>query len=241
MAPQLRTRRETVTERDDLILRYLPLAYSLAARYRRSGETYEDLVQIASLGLVKAADRFDTSRGVAFGAFAAPTIRGELSRYLRDCAWPVHVERPAQQRARMLTAARQRISAALGRQPNVRELAEYLHLDVSSMVSGLLAAAARETASLDAPAPGGEDEAGADDRTGSLDERLEQLPDRVSVFAAARHLSRRDRLIIYLRFSEDLSQAEIARRVGVSQMQVSRMLRDALARLEEITDRPAAA
>lgn len=232
-APEMQ--RTDRSDRDELILRYLPLAYRLAARYRRSGVPLEDLAQIASLGLVKAADRFDPGRGVSFGAFAGPTIVGELNHYLRDCAWAVHVERPAQQRARRVGVAQRRISSALGRQPSVRELAQTLELSVGAVVEGLLAAAARETVRLDAPAPETETSPAAwIERLGGPDARLERLPDVSTVFGAARHLSRRTRLVLYLRFAEDLPQTEIARRIGVSQMQVSRIISQALAELREI-------
>ncbi len=229
--------------REDLIVRYLPLARRLAARYRGCGEPYEDLVQIASVGLVKAANRFDPDRGVAFGAFAEPTILGELRRYLRDCAWPLHVERPSQQRAQLVLAAQRQISvAALGRQPGVHELAEYLGLSAEAVIEGLLAVAARQTVSIDAPAPGSEaDPQPRLERFGRLDEQLEQVVDVATVFAAARHLSRRERLVLYLRFGEDLPQTEIARRLGLSQMHISRIIRSALGRLREIADDSAAA
>lgn len=233
---------ETASDRDELIVRYLPLAYRLARRYLGTGVPLEDLIQIASLGLVKAADRFDPDRGAAFASFAGPTIVGELNRYLRDCAWPLHVDRRSQQRARQTAAAQRRICAVIGRQPNLEELAEHLEVDVDEVAQGLLAAAARETVSLDAPIIEGEaDPPCGLERLGGADEQLEHVPDVATVFAAARSLSRRDRVILYLRFGEDLPQTEIARRLGISQMQVSRIIRDAIARLRALTSESAAA
>lgn len=230
------------TERDDLILRYLPLANSLARRYRASGEPTDDLAQVACLGLVKAAERFDPDHGNSFAAFAGPTIIGELNRYLRDCTWPVHVERRLKLRSREIGSAARRISALVGRQPNLRELANDLDLEPEAVAEGLLAAAARETVSLDAPAsdPDTERPPGIE-RVGGADPDLEQVVDVATVFAAARHLTRRARVILYLRFGEELSQDEIARRIGISQMHVSRIIRDSVARLRELTDESAAA
>jgi len=228
--------------RDELIVQFLPLAHRLARRYRGSGEPLDDLVQIASLGLVKAATRFDPTRGGPFVSFAAPTIVGELNRYVRDCTWALHVDRRAKQRARETSAAQRTIAAALGRRPRVAELAEHLDLPVEAVLDGLLASAARETLSLDAPL--GDGDAGAEvavDHIGEEDEGLEQVPDVATVFAAARRLSRRERLVLYLRFGEDLSQTEIARRMGISQMHVSRIIRGSLERLRETCEDAAAA
>jgi RNA polymerase sigma-B factor len=221
--------------RDELIVRFLPLAYRLARQYRASREPDDDLVQIASLGLVKAAHRYDPDRGTAFVTFAIPTIRGELNRYLRDSTWPLHVDRRAQSLARETAAAQREVTAALGRGPNVSELAAYLGCSSDTIVDGLLAAAARETVPLDAPTSTQEPDAPTRlDRLGCDDQLLERLPDSATVFAAARNLTRRERLVLYLRFGEDLSQTEIAKRVGVSQMHVSRIIRDSLERLREL-------
>src|SRR5262249_21628786 len=113
-------------QRDQLIVRYLPLAYRLARKYLPSGEPFEDLVQIASLGLVKAAERFDPDRGNTFMTFAVPTIVGEINRYLRDCTWPLHVNRNAKDRAHETAAAQRAVSAVLGRRPSVQELADHI-------------------------------------------------------------------------------------------------------------------
>ncbi len=226
--------------RDELIARFIPLARKLARRYVQSSEPYEDLVQVASLGLVKAVERFDPDRGFAFSSFAVPTIVGELKRYFRDTAWALHVDRGAQERARKITDAQQKLGSRTGRIPTVDEIAQYLEITQEEVLDGLQTAEAYGAVSLDAPVAGEDDEDGTRlDSIGSVDMRLEQIDDHATIFAAARHLPTREREILFLRFNEDLTQSEIAERVGVSQMQVSRLLRRSLSRLRELTDQPA--
>jgi RNA polymerase sigma-B factor len=230
-----RWRRERDREaRDELIARFLPLARKLARRYVQSSEPYDDLVQVASLGLVKAVERFDPDRGFAFTSFAVPTIVGELKRYFRDTGWAIHVDRGAQERARRINEARQAISARTGHPPRVDELAQYLEVSEEEVLDGLQVAEAYGTVSLDAPLVG-EEEASRLDAIGDEDERLGLVDDQTTIFAAAKHLPQREREILYLRFGEDLTQSEIAERVGVSQMQVSRLLRRSLQRLRQLT------
>jgi RNA polymerase sigma-B factor len=227
--------------RDVLIERFLPLARKLARRYAGSNEPYEDLVQVASLGLVKAVERFDPSRGFAFTSFAVPTIVGELKRYFRDTSWALHVDRGAQERARKIAEARREVSALHGRSPTVPELAEYLECSEEEVLEGLQTGEAYDTVSLDAPrsGDGGETERRLD-ALGGEDGRLGLVDEQATVFAAAQMLPQRERTILYLRFGEDLTQAEIAERIGVSQMQVSRLLRKSVRRLQELTEeRPA--
>src|SRR5437868_341624 len=140
--------------RDELIARFLPLARKLARRYVQSSEPYEDLVQVASLGLVKAVERFDPRRGFAFTSFAVPTIVGELKRYFRDTAWALHVDRAAQERARKIAEAQSEISARTGRPPRVDELAQYLELSDEEVLEGLQTAEVYGAISLDAPVVG---------------------------------------------------------------------------------------
>jgi RNA polymerase sigma-B factor len=220
--------------RDELIARFLPLARKLARRYAQSSEPYDDLVQVASLGLVKAVERFDPDRGFAFTSFAVPTIVGELKRYFRDTGWAIHVDRGAQERARKINEARQAISARTGRPPRVDELAQYLELSEEEVLDGLQVAEAYGTVSLDATVAGEEDTTRLD-AIGDEDQRLGLIDDQTTIFAAAKHLPQREREILYLRFGEDLTQSEIAERVGVSQMQVSRLLRRSLQRLRQLT------
>ena len=222
--------------RDVLIERFLPLARKLARRYASSNEPYDDLVQVASLGLVKAVERFDPRRGFAFTSFAVPTIVGELKRYFRDTAWALHVDRSAQERARKITDAEREISSDLGRAPTINELAEYLELSSEEVLDGLQTAEAYDTLSLDAPRPvDNEGPVSRLEAIGDDDDRLELVDDQATIFAAAQHLPERERQILFLRFGADLTQTEIAERVGVSQMQVSRLLRKSLQRLRELT------
>ena len=221
--------------RELLVERFLPLARKLARRYSGAHEPFDDLLQVASLGLVKAIDRFDTSRGTAFSSFAVPTILGELKRYFRDLGWSVHVPRGAQEMALKVEEARQRMSSRTGRPPSVPELAEYLELSVEDVLEALETAGAHHTASLDAPRDDGEDESGTlGDAFGDVDERFELVDDKVTIASAARHLGPRERRVLLLRFVEDMTQSQIASLIGVSQMQVSRILRRALDQLREL-------
>jgi RNA polymerase sigma-B factor len=223
--------------RDALIERFLPLAHRLARRYVGSGEPYEDLFQIASLGLVKAVERFDPDRGYAFSTFAVPTIVGELKRYFRDAAWAVHVDRGAKDRARQTAQAERAITARTGRAPTVRELAQYLERSEEDVLEALQTIDAYDAISLDAPTQmGDEGSASRIDTIGGCDERLQLVDDATTVYAAAKHLPKRERQVLLLRFAEDLPQTEIAERIGVSQMHVSRLLRSALKRLRDLTD-----
>jgi RNA polymerase sigma-B factor len=232
------TRRD-VPARDTLIERFLPLARKLARRYSGSSEPYEDLVQVASLGLVKAVERFDPGRGFAFTSFAVPTIVGEIKRHFRDAGWALHVDRSAQERARKIADARRDLSAVDGRSPTVPELAEHLDCSEEEVLDGLQAAEAYDTVSLDAPARGADNETVRRvDTIGSEDDRLGLVDDQATIFAAAQRLPERERQILYLRFTEDRTQAEIADLVGLSQMQVSRLLRRSLHRLRELTQHP---
>jgi RNA polymerase sigma-B factor len=225
-----------VRARDALIERFLPLARKLARRYAGSSEPYDDLVQVASLGLCKAVERFDPHRGFAFTSFAVPTIVGELKRYFRDSAWALHVDRSAQELARKIAEARRDIGSRQSRSPTVRELAEYVECSEEEVLDGLQTGEAYDTVSLDAPRRSESQTAKRLDALGGSDDRLDLVDDQATVFAAAQRLPERERRILYLRYGEDLTQAEIAQRVGVSQMQVSRLLRKSVTRLRELID-----
>jgi RNA polymerase sigma-B factor len=224
--------------RDELIERFLPLARKLASRYIRSGEPFDDLVQVASIGLVNAVDRFDPERGFAFTSFAVPTIVGELKRHFRDHGWTLHVARGARERSHAIADADATIRAETGRAPSVHELALYLELTTEEVMEGLQTVAAREPMSLDAPIALDEMSAPVTraDTIGELDERLRLVDERLAVLDATGRLPKREREVLYLRYGADLTQTEIADRVGVSQMQVSRLLRRSLVRLREQLD-----
>jgi len=225
------------TAREDLVRRFMPLARSLARRYDRSSEPFEDLLQVASLGLLKALDRFDPDRGHPFASFAVPTILGEMRRHFRDAGWSVHVPRGSQERALKVRDAQERLANAHGRAPTVNELAGYLELSTEEVIDALQAIQAYESLSLDASRPGATDEATSyGDAMGKEDERYELVELDATVSAVLGRIPQREREILRMRFVEDLTQTEIAARVGISQMQVSRLLRRSLDQLRAMTD-----
>ena len=191
---------------------------------------------MASLGLVKAIDRFDPSRGLAFSSFAVPTILGELRRYFRDFGWTVHVPRGAKDRARRVEAAEQLLVARTGRSPTVGKLSLYLGVSAEDVLEGLETAQAYAAVSLDAPRPtvDGMQESYLD-TIGSDDHELALVDSSVTIGAAMKRLPSRERAILHLRYVDDLTQTEIADRTGVSQMHVSRLLRSSLQTLRELT------
>jgi RNA polymerase sigma-B factor len=222
--------------RERLVQRYLPLARKLAGRYRgQAGEPFDDLLQVASLGLLIAIDRFDPDRGTAFSSFAVPTILGSLKRYFRDTGWSAHVPRGVQELALRVQAAERAISPRCGRSPTADELALYMEVSVEQVLDGLEAAAAHHAASLEEP----RDELDSDSQPlsevlGEDDARFEQIDASLTVASASTKLSERQRRVLELRFYGELTQSQIADRIGISQMQVSRILREALARLREL-------
>jgi RNA polymerase sigma-B factor len=222
------------SSREALIEQYLPLARKLAQRYARSSVPRDDLTQIASLGLVKAANRFEPGRGSDFDAFAVPTILGELRRYFRDSTWALRVSRRAQERALAVREATDSLSNRNGRSPTVHELAGYLELDQEEVLDALQAGQAYTAASLDEPRPSEENEEAKVTALGAEDERYEQVEARLSIAAALLAISREERILLRLRFIDELTQNQIARRLGVSQMQVSRRLRRSLERLRAV-------
>jgi RNA polymerase sigma-B factor len=222
--------------REALVERFLPLARSLARRYDRSSEPFEDLLQVASLGLLKALDRFDPAMGHPFASFAVPTILGEMRRHFRDAGWSVHVPRGSQERALKVRDAQEHLANSQGRAPTVSELAQYLELGTGEVIDALQAIQAYESLSLDAPRPGATDEATSyGDAMGEEDARYELVELDVTVSAVMGRVPERERQILHMRFIEDLTQTEIAARIGISQMQVSRLLRRSLDQLRALT------
>jgi RNA polymerase sigma-B factor len=225
--------------RQELCRRFLPLARKLAARYSNPHEPLDDLVQVASMGLLGAIDRFDPSRGVRFPAFAIPTILGELKRYFRNTGWSAHVPRGAQELSLRVERAIRQIETRSGRRPRVAELAEYLELPQEDVLRGLDAGTAHYSVSLDAPLSVGDD----DEQPDTLGESLGDVDDSFGLVEASMWLSAAlgtlpnlERQALTLRLLRDMKQTEIARELGCSQMQVSRLLRRATARLHEMTD-----
>lgn len=222
--------------REALVERFLPLTRSLARRYDRSSEPFEDLLQVASLGLLKAIDRFDPARGHSFPSFAVPTILGEMRRYFRDCGWSVHVPRGDQERALRVRDAQETLAGERGHAPTVGQLAQYLELDTEQVLDALQAIQAYESLSLDAPRPGPEEEGMTYGETmGGEDERYELVELDATVVAALEHIPVRERAVLHMRFVKDMTQTEIAAQVGLSQMQISRLLRQSLGRLRALT------
>jgi RNA polymerase sigma-B factor len=224
--------------RDEVFARFHPLARKLASRYTNPYEPLADLIQVASVGLLGAIDRFDPSRGPSFSAFAVPTMLGELKRYLRSTAWSVHVPRGAQERAMRLDQAAREITARTGRPPRVAELADYLALRVEDVLDGLETGRARHSTSLDAPASGPDvDEPHSlADTLGELDDRFRLIETKLSLRGAIARLPYHERQALILRIEHDMKQRDIAARLGCSQMQVSRLLRRASHGTRELLD-----
>jgi RNA polymerase sigma-B factor len=216
------------TARDQLAARFLPLARQLARRYQRADEPLDDLVQVASLGLIKAIDRFDPAREVAFSSYAVPTILGELKRHFRDRTWGLHVPRILQERYLEVLGAVDELRHEVRRSPTMAEVAERVGLSEENVIEAMDAGGAHRLASLDAPLADGRT---AGSNLGGDDDGMRQVEGRELLARLLPRLSERDRLILRLRFEDGLSQAEIGERVGLSQMQVSRLLAQSLARL----------
>jgi RNA polymerase sigma-B factor len=224
---------EDARAREQLIERYLPLARRLARRYQRAEEPMEDLVQVASLGLLKAVDRFDPSRPVVFSSYAVPTILGELKRHFRDRTWSVRVPRDLQELALRVDGVVTQLATSTGRSPSVGDIARAVDLPPEQVLEALEAAAAYRAGSLDAPRSAQGEDSGETlaDTLGQEDRSFRRVEERATLEPLLRHISERERLVLELRFRADLTQAEIGERIGVSQMQVSRLIRQALARL----------
>jgi RNA polymerase sigma-B factor len=223
--------------RDELVERLLPLAKRMARRYKRSDEPLDDLVQVATLGLIKAIDRFDPARQTAFSSYAVPTMLGELKRYFRDNGWAVHVPRGMQERVMAVDGAVRELSRALGRSPSVPEIAEAVGQTEEQVLEAMEASSAYDAVSLDSFRFGedGDGETYAES-IGFDDERFDLVEYGATIAPTLQALPARDRIVLHLRFAEDLTQAEIAERVGVSQMHVSRLIRRALDRLRTVAE-----
>ena len=227
-----RHRRGDDAARDELIERYMPLARSLALRYRRASEPLDDLIQVASVGLVKAVDRWDPGRGLAFSSYAVPTILGELRRYFRDSTWDVRPARDMQELCLAVEEARDALWVDLGRSPTVADLAKHLDRPPEEVMEALQASDGRSLRSLDAPVHEDEgDSASAGDLIGDHDPGYARVEAVATIEQMTAILDDRAREILRLRFEEDMLQSEIAAHVGCSQMHVSRIIRSSLERL----------
>jgi RNA polymerase sigma-B factor len=219
-------------DRELLVERFLPLARSLAQRYVRPGEAFDDVFQVACVGLINAIDRFSLEREVAFSSYAVPTILGEIKRYFRDRTWSVRVPRDLQDLALKVDRAVTDLDLELQRKPTVEEIGAKVGADAEQVVEALEASGAYRATSLQTP--WGADEDSGDtlgDAIGVEERGFALAEDRATIEHVMRVITPREREVLRLRFAEDLTQAEIGERVGVSQMQVSRIIRQSVARL----------
>jgi RNA polymerase sigma-B factor len=225
--------------RDELVERFLPLARQLARRYQRAEEPLDDLVQVASIGLIKAIDRFDPDREVAFSSYAVPTILGELKRHFRDKTWSVRVPRDLQELALKVDRKVSDLARELHRSPTVDEIGQAVGASEEQVLEALEASAAYRATSIDAPR--GSDDDGSDtlgDQMGRDEKGFGLAEDRATLHRLLGTVTQREREVLRLRFEEDLTQAEIGERIGVSQMQVSRIIRQSLTRLRAAAKQP---
>jgi RNA polymerase sigma-B factor len=227
-----RARRDPA-DREALVRRFLPLAHALAARFRHTHEPFDDLLQVACLGLVNAIDRFDVERSTAFSSYAVPTIVGELKRHFRDRTWPVGVPRDVKELALKVGRTAEQLTSAHGSSPSVADLAHALGVSEEEVLEARCAGVAYEPVSLEVPHPRNDDDT-LTDALGRDEDGYARAEQRALLDGLLRFLTLRQREIVRLRFSEDLSQQEIGERVGLSQMQISRILRQAVQRLGEV-------
>ncbi len=234
-----RCRDEATTEagrgqaRHDLVRLHLPLVEHCARRFRNRGEPFEDLVQVGTIGLIKAVDRFDTERGVEFSTYATPTIIGEIKRYFRDKGWAIRVPRRLQELRMQITASTAELNQKLGRSPTPRELAEVIGCSVEEVLEGIESGNAYATLSLDASDDSDDGASSMLDAIGVDDVNLENVAIRESIKPLLDRLEPREKKILLLRFFKNMTQSQIAEEIGVSQMHVSRLLTKTLKQLRE--------
>jgi RNA polymerase sigma-B factor len=222
-----------VRQRDSIVERCLPLADHIARRFDGRGEPRDDLVQVARVGLVNAVIRFNVDAGSDFVSFAVPTIMGEVRRHFRDNSWSVKVPRRLKELHLRLGAANAELSQKLGRAPTPSELAAELEMDREEIVEGLVAGSSYNTLSIDGAGGGTEEAPAIADTLGDVDLNLDQIENRESLRPLLASLPERERQVLLLRFFESMTQTQIAERVGISQMHVSRLLAKSLTRLRD--------
>lgn len=225
--------------RDEVIERAMPLVHTVARRYANRGIEHDELVQVGAVGLVKAVDRFDATRDLAFSSFAVPNIAGEIRRYFRDQSRPMRAPRDIQEAAELLRRHTDRLVTALRRTPTVTELAEATGLEVDAILDVQAAMHETNLASLDATVRDDDESATRGDLVSSIEHGFVEAEDRTLADDALRSLRPREQEIVRLRYEEDLTQSEIAERIGISQMHVSRLLRQALTEMREHLEAPA--
>ncbi len=217
--------------REAIVVDHAWIARTVARRFDHRGEAYDDLVQVASLGLIKAVDRFDPELGTNFVSFAMPTVVGEVRRYFRDHTWSVRVPRSAKEMKPMITKAIEQLQHQLSRSPTVAQIAAHLQLDVDVVLEAMETSAAYRTSSLDAPARGGEQARESHRGLAQDDREITRMVDATAIRQLLETLPGRSRMILYLRFFEHMSQVEIAEHVGTSQVHVGRLLKAGLEQL----------
>ncbi len=220
----------------DVVLDQMPLARSTALRYRDRGEPVDDLIQVASMGLVLAVQRYRPGHGVSFAAYAVPTMTGELRRYFRDHGWGVRPPRRVQELRPRVVGATEELTHELGRVPTVPEIAERLEVGDADVLETQHATGSYTHTSLDAPVRADGSAAPLAETLGSPDERIETVVDRVSVRPLLTSLSSRDQRILFLRYFDGCTQQQIADRIGVTQMQVSRLLSQSMRQLRSMAE-----
>ena len=226
-------------QRDVIVERCLPLADHIARRFSNRGEPLEDLVQVARVGLINAVNRFDADNGAEFVAFAVPTIMGEVRRYFRDHGWSVKVPRRLKELSAQLKRAHEELSQQLGRAPTATEIANHLGIDREEVVQAQVASSAYSTRSSDAAVAGDDgDGRSVIDSFGSLDANLEKVVDIETVRPLLEALPQREQTVLRLRFFENMTQSQVAERLGISQMHVSRLLSRSLTKLREAVRSP---
>lgn len=223
--------------RDQLIVSHLNLARFLASKFKNRGEPLDDLVQVGTIGLIKAIDRFDPERGLEFTTYATPTILGEIKRHFRDKGWSIRVPRRLQELSAKVNQATDELTVELQRSPSVEEIAAKLGVGAEEILEAMESSGAYTSVSLEAGGTSEDDEAPAlIDRLGSVDEDLDASDDRMVIDDAIRDFSPREQEIVRMRFIDGLTQVEIAKRLGVSQVQVSRLLRRTLRKIQDKID-----
>jgi RNA polymerase sigma-B factor len=220
------------TAREELIERHLPLVRSLARRYAGRGESLEDIEQVGAIGLIKAIDRFELEREVSLATYATPNVVGEIKRHFRDKGWAIRVPRALQELNASMSGAIERLTVKLSRSPSIAEIAGELETTPEQVLEALEVGSAYSTVSLSG-APGGDDELDPLETIGEEDEGFQRSEDRAALAPALLRLPPREREILRMRFEEGLPQTQIAQRVGLSQMHVSRLIRKSLAEMRE--------
>lgn len=223
--------------RDELIMSHLNLVRFLSAKFKNRGEPLDDLVQVGTIGLIKAIDRFDPERGLEFTTYATPTILGEIKRHFRDKGWSIRVPRRLQELSAKVNQATDELTVELQRSPSVEEIAAKLGVGAEEILEAMESSGAYTSVSLEAGGSSEDDEAPAlIDRLGSVDEDLDASDDRMVIDDAISDFSPREQEIVRMRFIDGLTQVEIAKRLGVSQVQVSRLLRRTLRKIQDKID-----